>query len=171
MKSKLPLVFSVAALALSGCVKVEDKPSYAELVSIYNAELETLDRLEKKRAERVAEYEAQLQPQEDEALQALSSLLGSASEARREGASELPADPNAMLDQAIANAEQMEKSAAELLEAAAGQAGSRPPDRESIEALYSEEFKAKLAELDQQIAEQQARVDRARQARDAAEPK
>ena len=51
------------------------QPSYAELVTIYNAELETLDRLERKRRELVAEQEKLLRPNPDETVKALASAF------------------------------------------------------------------------------------------------
>ena len=161
------LIVGVVSAAMAGCVVKEEKPSYADLVVIYNAESETLERLERQRATMVAEYEATLQPSGDAAIEALSGMLG---DLKNDTTPDLStADPNELLDNAIANAENMDAKAAELLEAAAGSAG-KPLDRESIEALYSEDFKAKLAELDAEIAEQRARVEKAKADRDAAQP-
>lgn len=157
-----------AAIVLAGavgCGSVQEKPSYADLVVIYNAEAETLERLERKRADMVAEYEATLAPSPEEALQ---TLLGNLSEAGDEANVE-GTDPGDELDQATDYLENAEARTAALLEAAREQAG-KATDRATIESMYSEEFKARLAEVDAEIAEQQARVDKARAARDAAEP-
>ena len=58
---------------------------------------------------------------------------------------------------------------AEALIEAVKQSQSQPADRATIEAMYSDEFKAKLAELDAEIDAQRERVEKARAARDAAE--
>jgi hypothetical protein len=157
------------ALSTWGCAPTESKPSYADLVVIYNAEAQELDRLEHKRADMVAEYEATLQPSEEDALQAIAGALGGIGEATGDGPKLDATDPNELLDQAIASAESVGAQTDALLEAAAKQAGNRSANRESIAALYSDEFKAKLAELDSQIASQRKRVEKARAARDAAE--
>lgn len=159
----LNLLALVTICGALGCGATADKPSYADLVVVYNAELESLDRLEQKRAKLVADYEATLRPSSDEALQSLLGELGGAG-------SEKPkldaADPNELLDQAIANAEHVEDKTAELLKAVSEQSAA---ETDNLEPLYSEEFKQKLAEMDEEIAAQKARVERARKARDAAE--
>lgn len=148
-------------------------PSYAELVIIYNAELETLDRLERKRKELITEYETQNRPptqdaQAQEALKSLTNLIGSAGELNREMGATPPADPNAALDKAVSDAEKAQQVASQLLQSATqaseSDAGSQP-------IVYSEEFQQQLAALDAEIEAQRQRADNARQARDAAEQK
>lgn len=166
MRRLVAVVATLVLVASVGCQTKEQGPSYAELVMIYNSEAEALDRLEAKRTARVAEYEASLVPSGNAALEAIGGLLG---DVKQNPPADLStADPDKLLDSAIANAENLDAKANELLEAAAQQAG-KPLDRAAIEAKYSDEFKAELAKLDAQIAEQQARVDKARAARDAAE--
>lgn len=159
------LVVAMVA-AVVGCAAKEKKPSYAELLEIYNGEAETLERLERKRVTMIAEYESTLAPSGDAAVEALSGMLGSMK--NNPPADLSTADPNELLDNAIANAENLDAKTAELLEAAASGAG-KPMNREAIEALYSDEFKAKLAALDAEIAEQRARVEKAKADRDAAQ--
>ncbi|WP_425401038.1 hypothetical protein [Aeoliella sp.] len=163
-----PLLLVLAVVAAVGCATKEDKASYADLVMIYNAEAEALDRLERKRADRIAEYEATLRPSGDAAIEALGGMLESMKDTPPPDLN--AADPNELLDNAIANAENLDAQAGDLLEAAAAAAG-KPPSREAIVGLYSEEFKAELAALDAEIEEQRARVDKAKANRDAAEPK
>jgi hypothetical protein len=166
MRFHVAVAATIFLVASVGCQTEEAGPSYADLVMIYNSEAEALDRLEAKRAARVAEYEATLAPSGDAALAALGQLLGDVKE--NPPADLSTADPDELLDNAIANAENLDAKTNELLEAAA-QSEGKPMDRGAIEAMYSEEFKAELATLDAEIATQQARVDKARANRDAAE--
>jgi hypothetical protein len=169
MKSVIRFTLVAAAITLAnvGCGPVvEEGPSYADLVVTYNAELETLDRLEKKRSEMVANYERTLRPSAEDALQALGDVFNTRRAADPYAEEGLAADPHDMLDQAVASAANVDEATSQLLAAAAQQTGA---DRESLEAQYSEEFKQQLAAIDEEIAKQQQRVDRARKARDAAE--
>lgn len=162
----------LATLVLSlGCAQKVEKPSYAELVSIYTSEAQELDRLERKRADMVAEYEATLQPSGEQALEALTGMLGEMSTAQGDAPKLDATDPNELLDQAVANAENMQEQTGKLVDTLAKQSGAGPQGRAAIEAMYSDEFKATLAEIDAQIAKQRERVDRARADRDAAEAK
>lgn len=162
------LFVAAVSFPIIGCGPVQEEgPSYADLVVTYNAEVEALDRLERKRAEMIAAYERTLRPSAEDALKSLNDVLNSQTAAEGEGASELPADPNEMLDQAVANAERSHEAASKLLAAAVQPSG----DGESLESQYSEEFKQQLAEIDAEIAKQRERVERARKARDEAEAK
>ncbi len=104
-------------------------------------------------------------PREGAPPLALDALVEDADVAQRG----VPVDPQAMLDQAVQNAEKAQQVTSQLLQAVAqpkpGEGGA------AGEVTYSPEFQQQLAELDQQIAEQRERVERARQARDAAEAK
>lgn len=151
----------------------EEGPSYKDLVVIYNAELETLDRLEQKREKLIEAYEAAHRPDAQDALNSIAEAVRSAGELRQSSGDkkEIPADPEAALDQAVAGAEQAQQVAAKLF-----QSMTQPSDKAKGSAAqepvpYSEEFKQQLAELDAEIEAQKARVERARQARDAAENK
>ena len=164
------LIVCLLSLPIVACAPAEQKPSYADLVAIYGSETQELDRLQRKRAEMVAEYEATLQPSGEEALEALTGLIGGlGDDAAAEAEGLDTADPNELLDRAIANAENLDSQADALIDAVASSAGKAPSDRAAIEAMYSEEFKAKLAKLDAEIEAQSQRVDKARAARDAAE--
>ena len=146
---------------------LQSGPSYAELLSIYNSELAALDRLERKREELVKSHEAQLLPSTEEAAEALSALLTSAGEAGNELNLDT-ADPDELLDRAVEHAEKTQEITAQLLETASSQA--EPSEEEAQRrANLTEQFEQELAALDAEIAEQKARVDRARTARDAAE--
>jgi hypothetical protein len=163
------LALLVVMLMVFGCAPAEKKPSYADLVVIYNAEAETLERLERKRANMVMEYEASLRPSEGEALEALAGVLGGLGEAAADSPKMDATDPNELLDQAVANAESRSAQTDALIEAATQGMGNSPADRAALEAMYSDDFKAKLGELDADIAKQRERVEKARAARDAAE--
>ena len=159
----------MVTLLNAGCGSSESQPSYADLVVVYNAELETLDRLERKRAELVATYEQQFRPDAEDALAAITGALSAAGEANRQIGAESAADPHDALDQAIESAMNVQQATSQVLEAATEQAGAEGGSTGSLAAHYSEEFKLQLASLDKEIDEQKARVERARQARDAAE--
>ncbi len=150
------LVF-VFALAATGCgptdITFTKKSSYADLVVTYNAELETLEKLEVKRKAVISDYFGQAQ---GKAIQAAVNSIGTGD------GKKMPTNPNQALDQAVAAAELQ----AGLLEGL----GVASDSAESA-ADYPEELKVKLADLDTEIAEQKQRVQRAKDARDAAEPK
>lgn len=149
----------------------ESQPSYADLVVTYNAELETLDRLEKKRADLIAEYERQRRPDAEKAVQALTDVLNSAAGGTAENDSGEPLDPNAALDRAVASAEKAQQASSQLLETALQASGAGRGDTAPQNEAYPEELERELAALDEEIEKQKARVERARQARDAAEPR
>lgn len=165
MKSsiKAPLFFLVLVLSVSGCgpmdLTVQKKASYADLVVTYNAEVQTLDNLEAKRKALIAEHSSLAQQQ---AIQAAVDSIGSASQPST--------NPNEALDQAVAAAEMQAKLQKGLLNSLDQPSGSQTNPAAAEENLPAE-LKAKLAELDAEIAEQKLRVERARAARDAAETK
>jgi len=160
MKSSFATQISIFTLAavLAGCgateVKFTKKPSYADLVVTYNAELETLEKLETKREKLIAEHVSQTQ---HAAIQAAVNSIQSGE------AQSIPSDPNAALDRAVAAAEmqaQLQSGLSESLGLSA-KSGAAPK--------YPEALQRQLASLDAEIAEQQARVQRAKEARDAAQ--
>ncbi len=146
----------------------ENKPSYADLVVTYNAEMESLDRLERKRKDLIAEYEQRSQPRPDDAVKALTDALNAATTSSGDGAA-APADPQAVLDQAVQNAEKAQQVASDLLKATTQHAHPPAEGQTPEQKASAEEFQGQLAQLDQEIAQQRVRVERARQARDAAE--
>ncbi len=153
MKSLNTMLLLLLTLIHTGCgptdITITKKPSYADLVVTYNAEVETLDRLEEKRTAAIAEYFSQAQGK----------AIESAVQSIKSGSTKsIPTDPNQALDQAVA--------AAELQTQLLGSLG-QPSDS----ADYPEELKAKLKDLDSEIASQKERVDRAKAARDAAQTK
>lgn len=165
----LALVAPAAIVAAGGCSGsiANPQPSYAELAVTYNAELETLERLERKRAELIADYERQMAPDADQAIRALTDVLNSAGEAGRLAAADTAGDPNAALDQAISSAENTQDVTSQLLESALQTTRTDAPQT----VTYPPELQKQLDALDQEIEEQRARVERARAARDAAEAK
>lgn len=183
MTVKLPqyvvLLTAASLLSAIGCGPRGGEasgPSYADLVVLYNAEMETLDRLQKKRADLIEEYQRQHQPDADQAVQALVGVLNSAAPGNSEAENGEPLDPNAALDRAVESAEKAQQASSQLLETAIQ--ASRTADgedggRDSVhpEGVYPKELQRQLETLDAEIEKQKARVERARQARDAAEPK
>ena len=161
----------VVAIVLSGCgggSAPTSQPSYADLVVTYNAELETLDRLQRQRGELVANFQRQLVPSAEDAVKALSDVLGEAAGGNLPDSGE-PLTPDRALDLAVESAERTGLATSRLLEAATQ--ASQTPDAELTpeQVQLKEAFEKELAALDEQIEEQKARVERARQARDAAE--
>jgi len=154
------ILVSILALSAVGCgpteINVTKKTSYADLVVTYNGEVQTLDTLEGKRKNWIAEYASQVQA---EALKSAVSSLESAAKQI------VPGNPNDALDRAVAAAE----TQAGLLEKLGQSSTGTTPSAANIE--YPEELKRKLSELDAEIAKQKERVERARKARDAAEAK
>ncbi len=92
-----------------GCAPpAEDKasgPSYADLVVIYNTELEQLDRLEGKRMELVQQIAAVGSGADGSALDAINAVIASTQASAGEIGGNLPADPNDALDQAVERAQ------------------------------------------------------------------
>ena len=170
LRSYLVLVVAGFTVVTTGCADVADsEPSYADLVVIYKTELESLDRLEKKKEDLIAKHEAQLRPSPDDAVQALTDVLTSASDLVREVDPDAVLDPNAALDQAIESAQKQQDVVSQLFDSV-----TQPPADESEEevarrAEITAEFEKQLAALDEEIEKQNQRVERARKARDAAE--
>ncbi|MCC7334921.1 MAG: hypothetical protein IT422_07490 [Pirellulaceae bacterium] len=163
MKSSylIAVLLSAVVIANAGCGPADfnftKKPSYADLVVTYNAEVETLDNLEEKRKSLIADYVGQLQRNAMEA--AVESI-------KTGDAKRVPENPNQALDKAVAAAEMQAQLQSGLLDGL----GLSNESAEST-ADYPEELKSKLAELDAEIASQKERVQRAKDARDAAQPK
>ena len=153
------LFLSFLVLMAIGCgpteISITKKSSYADLVVIYNAEVQALDSLQTKVKSLKAEYSENAQA---EALKSMMSSLESA------GKQSIPSNPNEALDRAISAAE----TQSDLLKKLDTSSGSKSP---AAYSEYPEEWKRKLADLDSEIARQQERVNRARDARDAAEAK
>ena len=168
----LSITVASSLVGLVGCsppAAKESGPSYAELLSIYNSELQALDRLEGKRDELIAMHQAALEPPTEDAAQTLDSLLSSANEAVKQIDLEGVTDPNELLDRAVEHAAQAGEVASGLLESVT--AAAEPTEEElQKQAELTAQFERELAAIDDEIAAQQARVDRAREARDAAEP-
>jgi len=161
---------------------VDTGPSYSELVVTYNAELETLDRLEAKREKLIAAFAAASLTSSNESVNTLSQLEGLLESARRlkEGTgSDLPTDPNELLDNLSEHNGEATDIAEQLLggrrgggddESPAVQRESTP-EEQAAAADRKAAFDAELASLDRELSKQKERVNRARGARDAAETK
>jgi hypothetical protein len=152
--------------SLTGC---SDGPSYSELVTVYNAELQALDRLEGKREALIVKHEAATGLSAGDVADTLNTLLSSAKEAGASLNLEGVTDSNELLDRAVEHAEKAEGITSGILEAVS--AAEQPTAEETQQqAEATAQFDQDLAALDQEIAEQKDRVERARKARDKADP-
>ena len=153
------VLLSLLAFTALGCgpteINVTRKSSYADLVVIYNDEVQALDSLEAKRKNLIAEYSEKAQA---EAIKAAMNSLESVAKSTN------VSNPNNALDQAVSAAEAQEQ----LLKKLEDSRGTSSPNANSE---FPEELKRKLSELDAEIANQKERVDRARNSRDAEEAK
>ena len=161
---------------VGGCGKPaveENGPSYAELVVTYNAELAMLDRLEKKKEELIRKHQSGLRPASADSLRALEGLLGSASELNT------PLDPNditgveGLLDRVADRMQTAHDVAGQLADAVASESGEKTKTPEEVQRNkeLTGQFNKELTAIDKEIVAQKARVERAREARDAAEAK
>jgi hypothetical protein len=147
------------------------------LVVTYNAELETLDRLEKKREKLIQDYAAATPANAPlDTVTQLEGLLKSARELKDEASEDTTSDPESQLDGLIERSGEAQDIANQLLEGLLkGKASAEPPEPtpEEVAAMAERkaEFDKELAELDAEIAKQKQRVERARAARDEAEAK
>lgn len=171
------LSLNVVAMAgffamMTGCtVEVKQQPagpSLAELVERYNGELATLDRLERKRKELVTEYEAELKPDTDDAMKLIGDAIKGATNAANTLDPDETLDPNRALDHAVDRAQKTQDAVSKLLQSVGTEAEVDEEEakrREEIKEKYDRELEA----LDKEIEAQKIRVERAREARDAAE--
>lgn len=167
-----------ALVASAGCNQpvVESGPSYADLVITYNAEMETLDRLERKREELVKTYtEAEIARHADSKSLSLDDAMDvakrMASEIRE---SDMPADPDQLLGELAKRTGGVDEVADKLIGGLFGESKDEPqltPEEIEANEKRQTEHNEKLVELDAEIVAQKERVDRARAARDAAEQK
>ena len=154
-------LLSAFVITYAGCgptdLTITKKPSYADLVVTYNAEVETLDNLEGKRKSLIADYFGQAQQK---------AMKAAVNSIKTGDASRVPGNPNQALDQAVAAAEIQAQLQSGLMEGL----GLSTDSAEST-ADYPKDLQGKLTELDAEIASQKERVQRAKNARDAAQPK
>jgi hypothetical protein len=169
----LAAITATALSAVAGCsrnVPPNTGPSYADLVTIYNAELSALDRLEKKKEELIEEYESARRPSGEDALKAIGDLLTSGEDSTGTTDADEPLDPNVALDRAVEQAQDVQDTAKRLLESLGG---ASSPNEETVEAQpndsLAENFKTELESLEAEIEKQRKRVDQARKSRDEAE--
>jgi hypothetical protein len=157
---KTLVVGLVTSIALCGCGSGEsDELSYAEALSIYNAELETLERLQAQRAK----LQVQMEPSAGDML---GDLLGEASKFAGEYRSELK--------QSIEDVDDPAGSAAELDiptvgENVLGELNRKLEGNAAVSDEVRAEIAAQIAKLDVEIAAQEERVARAKAERDAAD--
>lgn len=169
LPAHLVMAFIVVVVAGCGGDVADNQPTYADLVVIYNAELETLDRLEKKKQELIEKHEAQQRPSAEDAVKALGDVLTTASELTREVDPDATFDPEAALDRAVDNAQNAQEVVSQLFDSV----NQDPSDESEADAAKRTEataaYEQQLAALNEEIEKQTKRVERARQARDAAE--
>ncbi|MEQ1826493.1 MAG: hypothetical protein ABL921_11135 [Pirellula sp.] len=150
-RNSITLLLTATLVFACGCepgeITIRKKESHADLVVIYNAEVQALDALEKKRKEMVAEFSKKAQ---EDAIKAMAGSLGSLG-------SSAPSNPNNALDQAVAAAEAQAKLLKQVTQSS------------SETSEFPEELKRQLAEIDAEIAKQKERVQRAKDKRDASE--
>ena len=154
-KLALLSVFTASCLVgLLGCSEPtaeKSGSSYADLVTIFNAELQAMDRLERKREALVANHERSLGPSTEDTAQAIDALLSSVSEAGNEAGKQLgldgATDPNELLDRAVAHAEKTHDLTSGLLESVRSAA---EPTEEEIQkqAELTKQFERDLAAMD-----------------------
>lgn len=143
-------------------------PSYADLVTIYNEELETLDRLTSQRDKLQTQRTVLTEPSKREkASNMLQGILEQAEALKSQNEEKLPADANALADRAIENANQAKVIADQALNAIAA-SGNGNDDGGADRTAEIAKIDAELAKLEKEIEAQQARVDRAKEKRDAA---
>ena len=139
-------------------------PSYADLVVTLNAEEQTLDRLKREQKDLEAELANLQRP---DRLELLEGVMQAATDLGTVAEGTDLSDIDQLLEhanqQSAAAAEMTDKLKQALAEDAEGSGESAEKTPEQLE------IEEKLAALDAKIAEQQTRVDRAREARDAAE--
>ena len=160
---------------LFGCAEpVAPGPSYAELVVTYNAELETLERLEAKREKLVAANATDGRSASG-AIGSLDDLLEKAKVLKEGASADLPTDPEALLEHLSEGSGEAHELASQLIDGllggGEGKAAKPEPTPEEIAAAAERQaaFQAELATLDEELAKQKERVERARIARDAAD--
>ena len=179
LRTLFAAAWATVTLIAAGCggeVQQEEAgPSYADLVVTYNAEMATLDRLEQKKETLIQKIEAVGLPSSDDALKLLdkvltSGLTSSGDEAAGDAAGDA-ADPFAVLDQAVQRAQEVQdrQTAARDLLGSLGSQSATTPEQSAENEQIKNDLSRELEALEKEIAAQQQRVDRARQARDAAE--
>jgi hypothetical protein len=166
----LSVLAASTGICLVGCGEPaeESGSSYADLVSIYNTELQSLVLLQRQREDLVAKHTATLGPSTADAEKVLDALLSSANEAGQQINLEGVTDPNDLLDRAVEHAEKVQGVTSELLESVST-AAEPSADEVKKTAELTKQYELELAQLDKQIEAQKVRVDRALKARDAAE--
>jgi hypothetical protein len=142
---------------VAGCQ--EKELSYPEAVAIYNAELETLQRLEAQRAA----LQQQLEPTTRDVI---GGLLGEATKMAGQLRGELKGTLEDLDDPAGTADQLADPSAAEE---AAGDLSVKIELEGSVTDEQRQEIQAQITKLDAEIAAQEARVERAKADRDAAE--
>ena len=143
-------------------------PSYADLVVTYNAELATLDRLEQKKETLHQKMVAVGRPTGEHALKLLDKVLTSGQTSFDDDAANEAADPNVALDLAVERAQEAQNAARDLLDSI-GKEPANTPEQTAQNEQIKNELSRELEALEKEIVTQRQRVERARQARDAAE--
>ena len=178
LRTLVAAAWATVTLIAAGCggdvQQDEAGPSYADLVVTYNAELATLDRLEQKKETLIQKIEAVGLPTEEDALKLLDKVLtsdltssGNLTSSGDEAVNDA-ADPYAALDQAVQRAQDAQDATRDLL-GSIGKQQATTPEQTTENKQIKNDLSRELEALEKEIATQRQRVDRARQARDAAE--
>ena len=167
--------WATVTLIAAGCggeVQQEEAgPSYADLVVTYNAELAALDRLEQKKETLLQKIEAVGLPTSEDALKLLDKMLTSGLPSSDDEAANAAADPHATLDRLVERAQDAQdtQNAVRDLLGSIGEQPANTPEQTAENEQIKNDLSRELEALEKEIATQRQRVERARQARDAAE--
>ena len=176
LRTLVAAALAAVMLIVAGCggdvQQDEAGLSYADLVVTYNGELAALDRLEQKKETLIQKIEAIGLPTSEDALKLLDKVLASGLTSGDEEAANTKvneaADPYAALDRAVQRAQDVQDAARDLL-GSIGKQSANTPEQTAENERIKNELSRELEALEKEIATQRQRVERARQARDAAE--
>jgi len=179
LRTLVAAALAAVMLIVAGCggdvQQDEAGLSYADLVVTYNGELAALDRLEQKKETLIQKIEAIGLPTSEDALKLLDKVLASGLTSGDEEAANTKvneaADPYAALDRAVQRAQDAQdvQDAARDLLGSIGKQSANTPEQTAENERIKNELSRELEALEKEIATQRQRVERARQARDAAE--
>jgi len=164
----IPVAIVSVTIGCGSPAEPRQGPSYADLVATYNAELETLNRLENQKQQLEDKLKSVGQPTPEDALKMLDNVLSTTQQAAAEENDKATGDPQAELDQAVERAQKSSEATRDLLKSLGNQPAAGSEAEEQIQQA-KKAVEAELESLDREIADQKQRVERARQARDAAE--
>ncbi|MFV2069555.1 MAG: hypothetical protein ACC645_21535 [Pirellulales bacterium] len=166
MKRVVVIAVCLNVLGVSGCGKKEPSgPTYAEALTIYNQELQRLDRLKQQRDELQGSLDA---PQTDALEEVATQLLGNSAEMRKETLDVLQdltgttgaADTSDAASKQQEALDAVQKQLAVAQEAKAKQRQEREAGRKKAETRIGE-LNKEIAEQEKKVARSKADLDRA----------